>query len=87
MKKLKIRAKGAPIKQSILLKNRRHRFSQIAGAKIASQVENVVVSEAVAIVLCIKVVPLLGIPMIKRSLSHGCSLYFEKKRSSKTKLI
>ena len=80
-------AKGAPIERSILLNNRRHCFSQIAGAKIASQVENVVVLEDVAIVLCIKVVPLLGIPMIKRSLLQGWSLYFGKKRSSKIKLI
>ena len=79
MIKLKIRAKGAPIRRSILMKNRRHSFSQIAGAKIASQVENVVVSEAVAIVLCIKVVPLLRIPIIKEAYRRD-GLCISKKR-------
>jgi hypothetical protein len=71
MIKFKIRPKGLPIKLSIVWKNLRHFFSQIAGAKIASQVEKVDVSAAAAIVLWINVVPLLGMPIIKRSLSQG----------------
>ena len=53
---------------SILLSKFRHFFSQIAGAKIASQVEKVVLVCKPEMVLWIKVVPLLGMPIIKRIL-------------------
>ena len=71
MMKFKVRPKGLPRKLSMVFKNLRHFFSQIAGAKIASQVEKVVVSGELAKVLWINVVPLLGMPMMKRTLSQG----------------
>jgi hypothetical protein len=55
----------------MVFKNLRHFFSQIAGAKIASQVEKVVVTGELARVLWTNVVPLLGMPMMKRTLSQG----------------